>query len=102
MAKKPTKKPPKTAPRKETKPERRSNLPAGVLRKFQGTLRKDEVIRNINGVSYVIKRRLVTRRRCTWTAFLYIGSDLCRSLQLYVAHRLCFSNLFGCRVAIDL
>lgn len=52
-----TKKKPKTAPRKEVKPERKSDLPAGVLRKFQGTLRKDEVIRNINGVSYVIKRK---------------------------------------------
>ena len=51
------KKTPKPTPRKETKPERRSDLPAGVLRKFQGTLRKDEVIRNINGVSYVIKRK---------------------------------------------
>lgn len=51
------KKTPKSTPRKETKPERRSDLPAGVLRKFQGTLRKDEVIRNINGVSYVIKRK---------------------------------------------
>ena len=50
------KKTPKSTPRKETKPERRSGLPEGVLRKFQGTLRKDEVIRNINGVSYVIKR----------------------------------------------
>ena len=49
------KKTPKSTPRKETKPERRSGLPEGVLRKFQGTLRKDEVIRNINGVSYVIK-----------------------------------------------
>ena len=35
----------------------KSDLPAGVLRKFQGTLRKDEVIRNIGGVSYVIKRK---------------------------------------------
>lgn len=56
-AKKPTKKPAKTAPRKEVKPERKSDLPAGVLRKFKGTLRKDEVIRNINGVSYVIRRK---------------------------------------------
>lgn len=51
------KKTPKSTPRKEAKPERRSDLPAGVLRKFKGTLRKDEVIRNINGVSYVIKRK---------------------------------------------
>ena len=47
---------PKRMPDREVKPERRSDLPAGVLRKFQGTLRKDEVIRNIDGVSYVIKR----------------------------------------------
>ena len=51
------KKTPKPTSRKETRPERRSDLPAGVLRKFQGTLRKDEVIRNIGGVSYVIKRK---------------------------------------------
>ena len=51
------KKTPKSTPRKQAKPERRSDLPAGVLRKFQGTLRKDEVIRNIGGVSYVIKRK---------------------------------------------
>ena len=47
---------PKRMPDKQAKPERKSSLPPGVLRKFQGTLRKGEVLRNINGVSYVIRR----------------------------------------------
>ena len=32
-------------------------LPAGVLRKFSGTLKSGEAVRNINGKSYVVKKK---------------------------------------------
>ena len=39
------------------KAPKKSGLPAGVLRKFSGTLKSGEAIRNIGGKSYVVKKK---------------------------------------------
>ena len=39
------------------KAPKKSGLPAGVLRKFNGTLKSGEAIRNIGGKSYVVKKK---------------------------------------------